>query len=60
MNFAIDGRGELLEVQSMFEKERNGLQIDLKFHFSNPGSGDEVALVEKLVYVVKQQVKKAS
>lgn len=44
----------------MFEKERNVLQIDLKFHFSNPGSGDEVALVEKLVYVVKQQVKKAS
>lgn len=34
------------------------LQIDLKSHFSNPGSGDEASLVEKLEYIMKQQVRK--
>ncbi|XP_064925456.1 pericentrin isoform X12 [Columba livia] len=53
---AADWRGELLQaVQSIFEKERNVLQIDLKSHFSNPGSGDEASLVEKLEYIMKQQ-----
>ncbi|KAM9630051.1 pericentrin isoform 16-T16 [Morphnus guianensis] len=53
---AADWRGELLQaVQSVFEKERNVLQIDLKSHFSNPGSGDEGSLVEKLEYIMKQQ-----
>ncbi|XP_075368493.1 pericentrin isoform X4 [Mycteria americana] len=51
-----DWRGELLQaVQSIFEKERNVLQIDLQSHFSNPGSGDEGSLVEKLEYIMKQQ-----
>ncbi|XP_076198080.1 pericentrin isoform X2 [Aptenodytes patagonicus] len=53
---AADWRGELLQaVQSVFEKERNVLQIDLKSHFSNPESGDEGSLVEKLEYIMKQQ-----
>ncbi|XP_074002021.1 pericentrin [Numenius arquata] len=53
---AADWRGELLQaVQSVFEKERNVLQIDLKSHFSNPDSGDEGSLVEKLEYIMKQQ-----
>ncbi|KAM6132001.1 LOW QUALITY PROTEIN: pericentrin [Phoenicopterus ruber ruber] len=53
---AADWRGELLQaVQSVFEKERNVLQIDLKSQFSNPGSGDESSLVEKLEYIMKQQ-----
>ncbi|XP_010181013.1 PREDICTED: pericentrin, partial [Mesitornis unicolor] len=53
---AADWRGELLQaVQSVFEKERNMLQIDLKSHFSNPGSGDEGSLLEKLEYIMKQQ-----
>ncbi|KAM6077247.1 pericentrin isoform 2-T2 [Theristicus caerulescens] len=53
---AADWRGELLQaVQSVFEKERNVWQIDLKSHFSNPGSGDEGSLVEKLEYIMKQQ-----
>ncbi|XP_071667519.1 pericentrin isoform X5 [Patagioenas fasciata] len=53
---AADWRGELLQaVQSIFEKERNVLQIDLRSHFSNPGSGDEASLVEKLEYIMKQQ-----
>ncbi|XP_065494412.1 pericentrin isoform X5 [Caloenas nicobarica] len=53
---AADWRGELLQaVQSIFEKERNVLQIDLKSHFSNTGSGDEASLVEKLEYIMKQQ-----
>ncbi|XP_074950332.1 pericentrin isoform X4 [Phalacrocorax aristotelis] len=53
---AADWRGELLQaVQSMFEKERNVLHIDLKSHFSNRGSGDEGSLVKKLEYIVKQQ-----
>ncbi|XP_075567309.1 pericentrin [Pelecanus crispus] len=53
---AADWRGELLQaVQSMFEKERNVLQIDLKSHFSSPGSGDDGSLVEKLEYIMKQQ-----
>lgn len=34
------------------------LQIDLKSHLSNPGSGDEASLVEKLEYIMKQQVRK--
>ncbi|XP_062434336.1 pericentrin [Rhea pennata] len=51
-----DWRGELLQaVQSVFEKERNVLQIDLKSHFCNPGSGDEGSLVEKLEHIMKQQ-----
>ncbi|XP_009319102.1 PREDICTED: pericentrin [Pygoscelis adeliae] len=53
---AADWRGELLQaVQSVFEKERNVLQIDLKSHFSNPESGGEGSLVEKLEYIMKQQ-----
>ncbi|XP_075009967.1 pericentrin isoform X2 [Calonectris borealis] len=53
---AADWRGELLQaVQSVFEKERNVLQIDLKSHFPNPGSGDEGSLVEKVEYIMKQQ-----
>ncbi|KAM6349222.1 LOW QUALITY PROTEIN: pericentrin [Alca torda] len=53
---AADWRGELLQaVQSMFEKERNVLQIDLKSHFSNRESGDEGSLAEKLEYIMKQQ-----
>ncbi|XP_052649648.1 pericentrin isoform X5 [Harpia harpyja] len=53
---AADWRGELLQaVQSVFEKERNVLQIDLKSHFSNAGSGDEGSLAEKLEYIMKQQ-----
>ncbi|KAM9235869.1 LOW QUALITY PROTEIN: pericentrin [Leptosomus discolor] len=53
---ADDWRGELLQaVQSVFEKERDMLQIDLKSHFSNHGSGDEGSLVEKLEYIMKQQ-----
>ncbi|XP_061858246.1 pericentrin isoform X3 [Colius striatus] len=53
---AADWRGELLQaVQSVFEKERNVLQIDLKSHFSNPGSGDEGSLMEKLEYIMRQQ-----
>ncbi|KAM9287336.1 pericentrin [Morus bassanus] len=55
-DIAADWRGELLQaVQSMFEKERNVLQIDLKSHLSNHGSGDEGSLVEKLEYIMKQQ-----
>ncbi|XP_068803772.1 pericentrin isoform X4 [Struthio camelus] len=51
-----DWRGELLQaVQSVFEKERNVLQFDLKSHFCNPGSGDEGSLVEKLEHIMKQQ-----
>lgn len=41
----------------MFEKERNVLQIDLNSHLSNPGTGDEGSLVEKLEYIMKQQVR---
>ncbi|XP_027559007.1 pericentrin isoform X3 [Neopelma chrysocephalum] len=53
---AADWRGELLQaVQSVFEKERSVLQIDLKSHFSNPASGDAGSLVEKLEYIMKQQ-----
>ncbi|XP_030807831.1 pericentrin isoform X3 [Camarhynchus parvulus] len=53
---AVDWRGELLQaVQSVFEKERNVLQIDLKSHFSNPASGDTSSLEEKLEYIMKQQ-----
>ncbi|XP_075285816.1 pericentrin isoform X4 [Opisthocomus hoazin] len=53
---AADWRGELLQaVQSVFEKERNMLQMDLKSCFSNPGSGDGSSLVEKLEYIMKQQ-----
>ncbi|KAM6071167.1 pericentrin isoform 2-T2 [Chlamydotis macqueenii] len=53
---AADWRAELLQaVQSVFEKERNVLQIDLKSHFFNPGSGDAGSLVEKLEYIMKQQ-----
>ncbi|PKU40288.1 pericentrin isoform x1 [Limosa lapponica baueri] len=53
---AADWRGELLQaVQSVFERERNVLQIDLKSHFSNPESGDEGSLVEKLECIMKQQ-----
>ncbi|XP_014804722.1 PREDICTED: pericentrin [Calidris pugnax] len=53
---AADWRGELLQaVQRVFEKERNVLQIDSTSHFSNPESGDEGSLVEKLEYVMKQQ-----
>ncbi|XP_063256253.1 pericentrin isoform X3 [Prinia subflava] len=53
---AADWRGELLQaVQSVFEKERNVLQIDLKSHFSNPASGDASSLGEKLEYIMKQQ-----
>ncbi|XP_058695480.1 pericentrin isoform X7 [Poecile atricapillus] len=51
-----DWRGELLQaVQSVFEKERNVLQIDLRSHFSNPASGDASSLGEKLEYIMKQQ-----
>ncbi|KAI1237005.1 hypothetical protein IHE44_0014257 [Lamprotornis superbus] len=51
-----DWRGELLQaVQSVFEKERNVMQIDLKSHFSNPASGDTSSLGEKLEYIMKQQ-----
>ncbi|XP_050843489.1 pericentrin isoform X2 [Serinus canaria] len=51
-----DWRGEFLQaVQSVFEKERNVLQIDLKSHFSNPASGDTSSLEEKLEYIMKQQ-----
>nr|XP_013807565.1 PREDICTED: pericentrin [Apteryx mantelli mantelli] len=51
-----DWRGELLQaVQNVFEKERNVLQIDLKSHICNPGSGDEGSLVEKLEHIMKQQ-----
>ncbi|XP_042639674.1 pericentrin isoform X3 [Tyto alba] len=53
---AADWRGELLQaVQSVFEKERSLLQIDLNSHFTNSGSGDEGSLVEKLEYIMKQQ-----
>lgn len=53
---AADWRGELLQaVQSVFEKERNVLQIDLKSHFSNLGSGGDGSLAEKLEYIMKQQ-----
>ncbi|XP_039584485.1 pericentrin isoform X6 [Passer montanus] len=53
---AADWRGELLQaVQSVFEKERNVLQIDLKSHFSNPTSGDTSSLEEKLEYIMKKQ-----
>ncbi|XP_071603034.1 pericentrin isoform X3 [Heliangelus exortis] len=53
---AADWRGELLQaVQSVFEKERNMLQIDFKSHFSNPGSSEESSLVEKMEYIMKQQ-----
>ncbi|XP_017693575.1 PREDICTED: pericentrin isoform X6 [Lepidothrix coronata] len=53
---AADWRGELLQaVQSVFEKERSVLQIDLKSHFSNPASGDAGSLMEKLEYIMKQQ-----
>lgn len=34
------------------------LQIDLKSHFSNTESGDESSLVEKIEYIMKQQVRK--
>ncbi|XP_053926397.1 pericentrin isoform X3 [Cuculus canorus] len=51
-----DWRGELLQaVQSVLEKERNVLQVELNSHFSSLGSGDEGSLVEKLEYVMKQQ-----
>ncbi|XP_010220669.1 PREDICTED: pericentrin [Tinamus guttatus] len=51
-----DWRGEILQaVHSVFEKERNVLQIDLKSHFCNPGSGDEGSLMEKLEHIMKQQ-----
>ncbi|XP_032920323.2 pericentrin isoform X3 [Catharus ustulatus] len=53
---AADWRGELLQaVQSVFEKERNVMQIELKSHFSNPASGDTSSLGEKLEYIMKQQ-----
>ncbi|XP_035426534.1 pericentrin isoform X3 [Cygnus atratus] len=55
-DIAADWRAEFLQaVQSVFEKERNVLQIDLKSHFSNPGCGDEVSLAERLEYIMKQQ-----
>ncbi|XP_074728481.1 pericentrin isoform X9 [Strix uralensis] len=55
-SIAADWRGELLQaVQSVFEKERDVLQIDLTSRFSNPGSGEEGSLVEKLEYIMKQQ-----
>ncbi|XP_035186972.1 pericentrin isoform X12 [Oxyura jamaicensis] len=55
-DIAADWRAEFLQaVQSVFEKERNVLQIDLKSHFSNPGWGDEVSLAERLEYIMKQQ-----
>ncbi|XP_056352180.1 pericentrin isoform X3 [Oenanthe melanoleuca] len=53
---AADWRGELLQaVQSVFEKERNVMQIELKSHFSNPTCGDASSLGEKLEYIMKQQ-----
>ncbi|XP_016155235.1 PREDICTED: pericentrin [Ficedula albicollis] len=53
---AADWRGELLQaVQSVFEKERNVMQIELKSHFSNPTCGDACSLGEKLEYIMKQQ-----
>uniref|UniRef100_A0A8C3NPF8 Pericentrin n=1 Tax=Cyanoderma ruficeps TaxID=181631 RepID=A0A8C3NPF8_9PASS len=53
---AADWRGELLQaVQSVLEKERNVLQIDLKSHFSNPAFSDASSLGEKLEYIMKQQ-----
>ncbi|XP_039925035.1 pericentrin isoform X2 [Hirundo rustica] len=53
---AADWRGELLQaVQSVLERERNVLQIELKSHFSNPASGDASLLGEKLEYIMKQQ-----
>ncbi|XP_061314428.1 pericentrin isoform X4 [Pezoporus flaviventris] len=53
---AADWRGELLQaVQTVFEKERTVLQIDLKSHFSNPGADGNGSLVEKLEYIMKQQ-----
>ncbi|XP_041877072.1 pericentrin isoform X2 [Corvus kubaryi] len=53
---AADWRGELLQaVQSVFEKERSVLQIDLKSHFSDPAAGDASSLGEKLEYIMKQQ-----
>ncbi|XP_068877985.1 pericentrin isoform X7 [Aphelocoma coerulescens] len=53
---AADWRGELLQaVQSVFEKERSVLQIDLKSHFSNSAPGDTSSLWEKLEYIMKQQ-----
>ncbi|XP_019409454.1 PREDICTED: pericentrin isoform X1 [Crocodylus porosus] len=52
----LDWRGELLQaVQSVLEKERNMLQIDLQSHLCNPGSGDKGSLVEKLEHIMKQQ-----
>ncbi|XP_032045599.1 pericentrin isoform X5 [Aythya fuligula] len=55
-DITADWRAEFLQaVQSVFEKERNVLQIDLKSHFSNPGCGDEVSLAERLEYIMKQQ-----
>ncbi|XP_066855131.1 pericentrin isoform X9 [Anser cygnoides] len=55
-DIAADWRAEFLQaVQSVFEKERNVLQIDLKSHFSDPGCGDEVSLAERLEYIMKQQ-----
>ncbi|KAM6332759.1 pericentrin isoform 4-T4 [Podargus strigoides] len=55
-SIAADWKKELLQaVQSVFEKERNMLQMDLKSHFSSLGSGDEGSLVEKLEYIMKQQ-----
>ncbi|XP_064371498.1 pericentrin isoform X2 [Dromaius novaehollandiae] len=55
-DITTDWRGELLQaVQRVFDKERNVLQIDMKSHFCNPGSGDEGSLVEKLEHIMKQQ-----
>ncbi|XP_071897235.1 pericentrin isoform X13 [Anas platyrhynchos] len=55
-DITADWRAEFLQaVQSVFEKERNVLQIDLKSHFSSPGCGDEVSLAERLEYIMKQQ-----
>ncbi|XP_040461095.1 pericentrin isoform X12 [Falco naumanni] len=53
---AADWRGDLLQaVQSVFEREKNMLQVHLKSHFSSPESDDGVSLVEKLDYIMKQE-----
>ncbi|XP_037252236.1 pericentrin isoform X14 [Falco rusticolus] len=53
---AADWRGDLLQaVQSVFEREKNMLQVHLKSHFSSPGSDDGGSLVEKLDYIMKQE-----
>ncbi|XP_056204156.1 pericentrin isoform X14 [Falco biarmicus] len=53
---AADWRGDLLQaVQSVFEREKNMLQVHLKSHFSSPGSDDGGSLVEKLDYIMKRE-----